>query len=245
MWVDTGMGGRLAASDRERRSVIQTMKLWSTGDRVVHTGKPEWGSGAVSSATRTTQDGKPCQLLTIRFDRAGVKTISTAFANLIPAEDAGGLNFAPEPLGPAPTASNNGKGHAAPSKEDEFAARLMGGPGTTDIRAAMTKLPEPATDPFSTPIDRLKATLGLYRFAPTGGSLLDWAAMQSGLADPLSRFNRHELEKFFESFAMARDGQLRKAAGDARKADPVGAGALIKQALPSAQQALRRLDAMR
>ncbi len=223
------------------------MKLWSTGDRVVHTGKPEWGAGAVSSATRTTQDGKPCQLLTIRFDRAGVKTISTAFASLIPAEDAGHIGFGPDPMvAPTASASTNGKSsHAAPSKEDEFAARLMGAPATGDIRAAMSKLPEPATDPFSTPMDRFKATLALYRFQPTGGSLLDWAAMQSGLADPLSRFNRHELEKFFESFAIARDGHLRKAAGDARKADPNAAAALIKGALPAAQQALRRSDAMR
>ncbi len=201
----------------------------------------------MSSATRTTQDGKPCQLLTIRFERAGVKTISTAFANLIPAEDATSIGFGPETMAaPAPVTNGKGSGrHSAPSKEDEFAARLMGAPATGDIRAAMTKLPEPATDPFSTPLDRFKATLALYRFQPTGGSLLDWAAMQSGLADPLSRFNRHELEQFFESFAMARDGHLRKAAGDARKADPNAASALIKGAPPAAQQMLRRADGMR
>jgi hypothetical protein len=218
------------------------------GDRVVHTGKPEWGAGAVSSATRTTQDGKPCQLLTIRFERAGIKTISTAFANLIPAEDAGAIGFGPDPALAAPAPSSNGRGsnsHATTSKEDEFAARLMGAPATGDIRTAMTKLPELATDPFSTPMSRFKATLDLFRFQPTGGSLLDWAAMQSGLADPLSRFNRHELEKFFESFAMARDAHLRKASGEARKADPNAAAALIKAALPAAQQALRRSDAMR
>jgi len=222
------------------------MKLWSSGDRLVHTGKPEWGSGVVTSATRTTQDGKPCQLLAIRFDRAGPKTISTAFANLIPAEDAAAL--APEALGPAPSGNGQASHHGGMggmSKEDEFAARLMGAPAAGDIRQRMTRLPDPATDPFATPLERLKATVALYRFTPVGGSLLDWAAMQSGLADPLSRFNRHELEKFFESFVMTRDNHLRKTMGEAKKADPVAAAAATKGAPPAAQQVLRRLDAMR
>jgi hypothetical protein len=217
------------------------MKLWNVGDRVVHTGKPEWGSGVINSATRTTQDGKPCQMLNVRFDRAGLKTISTAFANLIPADDVSAMSFAPE-IASTPAATNGTTSHAAKAKEDDFAARLMGAAGAADIRAQMAKLPDPATDPFSTPLDRLKATLNLYRFQPTGGSLLDWAAMQSGLSDPLSRFNRHELEKFFESFVISRDGHLRKTLAEARKADPNGAGALVKQAPAAAQQALRRID---
>jgi len=225
------------------------MKLWSISERVVHTGKPEWGSGEIKTATRTTQDGRPCQLLQIRFDRAGLKTISTAFANLIPAEDAAALSA--EPF--APTFSGNGGnggGGSGPhnhttSKEDDFAARLMGEPGTADIKQRMTKLPDAATDPFTTTQSRFKATLGLYRFAPTGGSLLDWAAMQSGMADPMSRFNRHELEKFFESFVIVRDNHLRKIAAEMRKVDPGAVNALVKGAPPAAQQALRRLDAMR
>ena len=140
--------------------------------------------------------------------------------------------------------ASNGTHHGR-SKEDDFAARLMGGQGTSDIKQAMTRLPDAATDPFSTPVDRLKATLGLLRFQPTGGSLLDWAAMQSGLADPMSRFNRHELEKFFESFVIVRDNQLRKAASEVRKLDPNAASALVRQAPSAAQQALRRLDGMR
>ena len=221
------------------------MKLWSIGDRVVHTGKPEWGAGEVKTATRTTQDGRPCQLLQIRFERAGLKTISTAFANLIPSDDAAALSA--EPL-VAPQTSGVGNGNGTShgqSKEDEFAARLMGEPGSADIKLKMTRLPDAATDPFATTESRFKATLALYRFAPTGGSLLDWAAMQSGLSDPMSRFNRHELEKFFESFVIVRDGHLRKLASELRKADPASVGVLAKQAPPAAQQALRRFDTMR
>lgn len=209
-----------------------TSKVWSFGDRVVHTGKPEWGAGVVSTATKTTHEGRPCQSLTIRFDRAGVKTISTAFATLVPAEQAGGLL--------AEAAASNGA--AEDLRDDPLKAKIW---GVEDFRARMSKLPEPATDPFTTAMDRLKATLGLYRFAPTGGSLLDWAAMQSGLSDPMSRFNRHELEQFFEAFMVARDNHLRKVIQDARKADPTGAARMVSQAPASAQQALRRIDAKR
>lgn len=215
------------------------MKVFSFGQRVVHTGKPEWGAGVITTATKSMQDGKPCQMLTIRFDRAGIKTISTAFANLVPAEEMSSLASAALDM--------PGKPSEAPmsSKEADFAARLMGEPGQGDIRQRMTKLPENASDPFATPIERLKSTIALFRFQPTGGSLLDWAAMQSGLADPLSRFNRHELEKFFEGFVIARDQHLKKTIAEARKADPAASELLVKQAPASVQQALRRLDASR
>lgn len=219
-----------------------TARTFSFGDKVVHTGKPEWGSGLVTQATKTTHEGKPCQSLTIRFDRAGVKTISTAFATLIPASEAPSL---PGPLDEAP-ASRDGGAFRSPAptsqKEAEFAAKLL---GADDIKQKMTRLPEGATDPFSTVLDRLKFTLGLYRFQPSGGSLLDWAAMQSGLADPLGRFNRHELEQFFTAFAVVRDAHLRKLLPDARKADGAGAARIIAQAGAQAQQAVRRFDAMR
>lgn len=239
--------------------MIQTMRMFSTGQRVIHTGKPEWGSGNITEAMKTTQDGKPCQRLTIRFDRAGLKTISTAFATLIPADEAaalaahtidmprsdgsGGGSTSRSDLSPG----NGGAvgGGSASEKEADFAARLMGAPASMEVRQRMTRLPEPATDPFLTVLDRLKNTIGLYRFQPTGASLLDWAAMQSGLSDPMSRFNRHELEKFFESFAIARDQHLKKIAGDARKLEPEKTAALLKLAPAIVHQVLRRFDAMR
>ena len=55
---------------------------WKMGDRVIHAGRPEWGIGEVRSAEVVHQDGQRAQRLTIRFDRAGVKVISTAFAEL-------------------------------------------------------------------------------------------------------------------------------------------------------------------
>ena len=74
----------------------------------------------------------------------------------------------------------------------------------------MSRLPEAATDPFTSLEARLKATLTLYRFTDQGGSLLDWAAAQSALKDPLSEFSRHDLERLFQRFAFVRDEHLKK-----------------------------------
>lgn len=193
---------------------------WKLGDRVIHTGRPEWGAGEVRSAETITQDGKRCQRLTIRFDRAGVKTLSTAFADLRPATAA----TTPPPTEDAPE----------PSAEDHGAlVRKLG------------ELPEAASDPFRTKRARLETTLGLYRFAGTGSSLLDWAASQTGLKDPLSNFSRHELEQSFERFRFNLDGHLRKLAYELRKEDPAGLAAAAAAALPAAKQALKRADAGR
>ena len=61
---------------------------WSFGDKVVHAQKPEWGVGLVTGASGTTHEGQPCQRVVVRFERAGVKTLSTAIADLRPAADA-------------------------------------------------------------------------------------------------------------------------------------------------------------
>ncbi|MBZ0173299.1 MAG: DUF3553 domain-containing protein, partial [Phycisphaerales bacterium] len=60
--------------------------VWKSGDRVVHTTRPEWGLGRVLSATSIREDGQDAQRLTVRFDRAGTKTLSTAVARLAQAD---------------------------------------------------------------------------------------------------------------------------------------------------------------
>lgn len=214
-------------------------KTWNFGDRVVHTGKPEWGAGVVTAAVKTTHEGKPCQSLTIRFERAGVKTISTAFANLIDAASAPSLASLAMAIEPKPDATGPSNRTSPFAADDPLMSKLSGG---GEIRERMVKLPEIATDPFKTPVQRLIGTLGLYRFTPTGGSLLDWAAMQSGLADPLSLFNRHELEQFFQTFAQSRDAHLKRILQEARKADPTGTSKAIAAAPANVQQLMRRLD---
>lgn len=207
-----------------------TSKQWSFGDRVIHTLKPEWGAGQVTSATSTTHEGRPCQSLTIRFERGGVKTISTAFANLVSADDHPGLLSAA-----SPSATD------ADGEIDPFAAKI----GSDEARASMLRIAEDARDPFAPLSQRFEATVRLFRFAPTGRSLLDWATAQSGLADPMSRFNRHELEQFFQQWTIVRDNHLKKLVQEFRKADPAGLQDSVRKAPPAVQQTLRRLDPLR
>ena len=225
-------------------------KLWAFGDKVVHSAKPEWGTGVVTAAHNSIHEGQPCQSLTIRFDRAGVKTISTAFAKLTAVEPKPALteeepvtaSHAPQAI---PTLAPTLAARPVAARDVRESTQTMEPLFTPDPREMMSKLPEVATDPFSTPHARVKATLALYRFAPTGASLLDWAAAQSGLADPMSKFNRHELERFFQSYAVVRDNHLKKVVQELKKTDPSGLAQLLTGAPPVVQQALRRLDALR
>lgn len=234
----------------ETLRVMTHTRTWGVGDRVVHSGRPEWGAGAISAAIKTTHNGHPCQSLTIRFERAGIKTINTAYASLIPADQAPSLPpSGPDPIF-SPTDAPGARGERSGSKfriHDDASTLAIQDKlsGMADVREQMIKLPDAATDPFSSPLARLKATLATFKFSPQGGSLLDWAAIQSGLADPMSRFNRHELEKFFEAFSIVREQHLRRLLPEVRKADPSGAQQVIAAAPSGVQQALRRIDAQR
>lgn len=191
------------------------------GDRVVHTGKAEWGEGVVTGAQPATQDGKPCQRVTVRFDRVGIKALSTALAPLQKVEDRPQIDAA---------LANAGT---------DWLASV----GSKQVMEIMTKLPEPATDPFSSAERRLAATLGLYKFKINGGSLIDWAIQQTGLKDPLSRFNRHDLEEFFKRFENNRNQHLKKLASDMQRTDRATYDRVMASAPSEARDALRRFDA--
>lgn len=202
-----------------------TTRDWKMGDRLMHAGRPEWGIGEVRSAEHVVQEGVKSQRLTIRFDRAGVKTLATAFADLRP----------PDEMPQVPTAP----GHDEP--DGNWLKQAEAG----SINEMMIRVPEAASDPFKSRKARLESTLGLYRFTGAGSSLLDWSAMQSGLKDPLSRFNRHELERFFEQFKLALDAHLKRLVQELKKADPQALAEVAAAAEPAGKQALRRADGMR
>ena len=191
------------------------------GDRVLHPGKAEWGEGVVTAAQPATQDGKPCQRVTVRFDRVGIKTLSTALAALQKVEDRPQIDAA---LATAGT---------------DWLATV----GSKQVQEIMTKLPEAAVDPFSTSEKRLQATLALFKFKINGGSLIDWAIQQTGLKDPLSRFNRHDLEEFFKRFEMNRNANLKKLSQEMHRTEAAAYNRIMASAPPEARDALRRLDA--
>lgn len=199
------------------------LKNWAFGDRVVHAGRPEWGVGVVTSAVPEQHEGRSCQKLGIRFERAGLKTISTAHADLRPEGDM-----------PMLTAKDSNP------ENDPLKAPL--GPSSKEI---MLRIPDVATDPFTTPKARLDATINLYKFSDQGGSLLDWAAMQSGLKDPMTRFSRHELEDLFKRWMMLRDDHLKRLCLEIKRNDPGLIAEAARNAPRGVQQLLRRFDVVR
>ncbi len=240
---------------------IATQDKFQIGDRVLHPGKPEWGVGTVASAAGAVHEGTPCQRLAIRFDRAGLKTITTAFVNLrrASAVDSVLTEAKPAPAGgtgvfSSVSASNgtrsgaNGGGNGAFTTErDPFGPPPAHGLPTDprELRRKMTAIPDDAVDPFQTDAARLRAVLGLYRFEPTPGSLIDWAAAQSGLSDPLSHFSRHELEEYFGDFRRNLDKALAKAVADAAKVPPAELRTIAQNAPPLGQRALQALHRRR
>ena len=191
------------------------------GDQVVHTAKPEWGKGTVVTASATSHEGKKCQRLSVRFSRAGLKTVMTGVA---PIEPAGELAAVLKP---------KDDGHHDPLP--------IASAGHRELLNIMTGIPERARDPFATPAQRLKATLELYKFDIDGGGLVDWAAAQSGLADPLSRFNRHELEDYYRIFEKNLRKHLSQVVRDANNVPASELVQIAKSAPPAAQRALQKL----
>ncbi len=209
-----------------------TKHTWKPGDRVRHAGRPEWGVGAVQSAEPSSHDGAPCQRLAVRFEREGLKTLSTAFADLRGADEFATVReLRPPPDEP---------GDPGPGTDS-----MIPDSDTVSPEQLLVNVPDAASDPFASPKRRLAATLDLYRFNGQGASLLDWAAMQTGMKDPMSRFNRHELEKLFERFRMNLDAHLRKLVKEIRRQDPAALAEVSAAASPLAQQALRRADSFR
>lgn len=193
---------------------------WTKGDRLVHSGKPEWGLGHVLLAEPGMHEGKICQRLTIRFERAGMKTISTAFAELKPSDGAASVSQErPDDADPLAKASD-----------------------AASVSEVMTRLPEAMTDPFTPLRKRFAATMDGYRFGEGPSALLDWAAIQTGMKDPLSRFNRHELEMWFGKFRMELDQHVKKLARELRKAEPAAIEEFFEKANQSGKMAIKRAD---
>ncbi|RMD62195.1 MAG: DUF3553 domain-containing protein [Planctomycetota bacterium] len=194
-------------------------RVFAFGDRVVHEDRPEWGVGRVLSVEPCSHNGAQGQRVRVRFSRGGLKTLTTPPAKLAPATQEG-EGFT-DRLG-----SEGGwlEQISQKSPEEVFSA-----------------LPEAATDPFASPEARLKATFDLYRFSPQGASLIDWAVAQSGLADPLSRYSRHELEAFFKRFERAREAHLTELLAQLKKRSPEKLRQVVSGASPSARAAAQRI----
>jgi hypothetical protein len=215
-------------SDESGGSASSTQTTYAVNERVRHRQKPEWGIGTVTKIETVTRLGQRDQRIWIRFPNGGLKTVLGSMAELERASAVGADAVAVVP--------------------DTFAARAasheggwLGSVAKRKPEDAMTSLPAAASDAFLTVPKRVEFVLSLYRFEATGGKLIDWAVAQSGLDDPLSRFNRHELEAFFDRWAFERDATLARLLQEARR-NGISVDHLLAKAPPAAQRALRKLN---
>ena len=175
--------------------------MYQQGDELKLCSKPEWGIGTVTRIEHVTRDGERDQRVWVRFPNVGMKTLLAGAAEV-------------EILNRAQVDS---KEHTFAAREHAHESGWLGEIAKTQPEEAMTQLPPAVVDPFTSVRSRLESAIRLYRFKPHGASLVDWAVAQSGLDDPLSRFNRHELEEFFGRWAWARDEHVRTLVGEARR----------------------------
>ena len=203
------------------------------GDKVRHNARPEWGIGSILKVEMLTREGKPDQRLWIRFPNIGTKTLLASAADLeitneIVADVAQSIHSRP----------------TLAQVEMKREGGWLGAAGADKPEAVMTALTPQATDPFLSLRKRLKVTLSQYRFESTGARLVDWAVAQSGIDDPLSRFNRQELEQFHAKWRFDLDAHLGKLLMECRREPDVLAGELSK-APPLAQRAVQKIRSMR
>ena len=70
------------------------------------------------------------------------------------------------------------------------------------LEEIMFAIPMACRDPFNTLEHRMRRTLDLYKYDTSGKGLMHWAMAQTGMDDPLTRFNRTELEVYFKQYSF-------------------------------------------
>lgn len=205
-----------------------TQTKFQFGDSVRHARRPEWGIGAIVKVENIASNGDASQRLSIRFSNAGLKKLNTEKAE---------LEIVNSENGSTSDSQFDSIRELDRMSESEWLAPLA----QKKIKEIMVSLPWQAQDVFNSLHSRIDFTLGLYRFDRSGRGLIDWAVAQSGLDDPLSRFNRHVLEELFDRWVHERDACLGKLLVEAKK-QPAMLESLLVDVLPAARDAVRRLS---
>lgn len=193
---------------------------FARGQHVVHPLRPEWGTGIVRDTKPATHEGKPAQRLRVEFSNHGSLTLNSAIAKL-------------EPIGPAPAtpepalAPRLASARKTSTKDDTMTMTQkkswldeLEGDSPTEHR--LWDLGPELTDPFKSAEEKLIATLKTYRFSTEPGPLFEWAVIQTGEDDPLSRHTRVELEQAFPRFARDREEHLRALVKQMKRANESG-----------------------
>jgi len=173
--------------------------MYRQGEKIKLSQRPEWGVGQVTKVEHVTREGERDQRVWVKFPNVGMKTILAGAADI-------------ERL-----SQPDGDDDTLVAREEAHETGWLGEIAKSRPEEAMTTLPPEATDPFRSVRSRFEFVAGLYRFNLDAASLIDWAIAQTGMDDPLSRFNRHELEEFFRRWAWERDELARKLASEAHR----------------------------
>jgi hypothetical protein len=203
------------------------------GDQVRHRKRPEWGIGAVIKAENVAVNGRMTQRLSVRFPGAGIKTLSTEHAE---------LEVVPRDAVEATPAAD--ETHPVAKWDRLTESDWLSPVARRKVEEAMIKLPDVVSDPFRSLRQRVVDMLDLYRFDRSGRGLVDWAVAQTGLDDPLSRFNRHELEQFFDRWAYERDAHLARLLQELN-ADERELEELLNRVTARARDVVKRLGVVR
>jgi hypothetical protein len=174
---------------------------FKVGDTVVHPKKPEWGTGTVVEAKPATHDGIDAQRLRINFANKHNTTIDTAIAPLV-SSDAVNQTSNPSPKGLGQDMSmstNTGKPSAGWLDELE---------GSSGGKRELWDLPDGCDDPFTSDEEQLDVCLDTFKYSTDPGPLFQWAVVQTGLDDPLTKYTRVELEQAFPRYTRDRDNRL-------------------------------------
>jgi len=188
-----GRNSHCQSGDLQVLAYMMDSTPFHLGDMVIHQRRLEWGEGIVQHARRITHEGKTAQRLVVTFTHHGRVTINTAIAPLMMKGVHAGMTRSTQT--DLESAAPNGGWLGSLGDKPQAESQLW-------------RLSETMTDPFASIGSRLLATLDSYRFSTEPRSLTEWAIAQTGLADPLSMFTRHELERGFARFARDRDQHL-------------------------------------
>jgi len=174
---------------------------FKVGDTVAHPRKPEWGSGVVVQAQPVTHNGIQAQRLLVDFANKRSTTINTAVAPLVSSDAMEDRFPTPKGLGQDMSMSSTDLNKLGAGWLDQLEGKSGG-------KRELWDLPDACDDPFSSDEQQLDATLETFKYSTDPGPLFQWAVVQTGLNDPLTKYTRVELEQAFPRYARDRDNRL-------------------------------------
>jgi hypothetical protein len=216
-----------------------TQTSFAKGDTIVHTKRPEWGPGVVNDASLIDHEGQRAQRLIVKFANRGTVTLNTAIAELVQKDSTQTMATS------SSITSSNSSSSTRKAETSTGSGGWLGSLTKTDPAKALYSLPDSMNDPFISTSKRLEIMLDSYRFSTDPRQprlLLDWAIMQTGMADPLSKYSRQELEQAFPRFARDRDNLLLDTVKQLKREGRLDmlAAALKSAKVPAAREALQR-----